>query len=96
MHHFDKFNVAKPIQPISTMPVTKTFSWKTLSFSFMKLEKVDFCQKGLLFIKLGGYEITSSEVLTNISYKCQLSVKTLPICQLNFRIFVSCQELNDS
>ena len=23
-------------------------------------------------------------------YKCQLSVKILPICQLNFRLFVSC------
>ena len=72
MHHFDKFYVAKPIQPISTMTVTKTFSWKTLSFSFMKLEKVDFCHKGLLFVKLGGYEITSSEVLTNVS--CQLKL----------------------
>ena len=60
MHHFDKFYVAKPVQPISTMPLTKTFSWKTLSFSFIKLEKVDFCHKGLPFMKLGGYEITSS------------------------------------
>ena len=42
------------------MPVTKTFSWKTLSFSFIKLEKVDLRHKGLPFIKLGGYEKTSS------------------------------------
>ena len=27
-------------------------------------------------------------------YKCQLSVKILPICQSNTRVFVSCQ-LND-
>ena len=30
--------------------------------SFVKLETVDMCDKGLTFVKLGGYEISSSEV----------------------------------
>ena len=32
---------------------------KTLSF--VKLETVDMCDKGLTFVKLGGHEISSSE-----------------------------------
>ena len=31
--------------------------------SFVKLETVDMCDKGLTFVKLGGHEISSSEVI---------------------------------
>ena len=56
--HFDKFYVAKPIQ---FLPCQWRRHVAGKPVSFIKLETVDLCHKGLC--KLGGHEITSCEVL---------------------------------